>query len=322
MRGFVSFKYSNNNNINDIDSGGFAKLSKHCVCVRPENRRIIFPHIGYLNNNEKGVYAISTVNKAGNYNTIDFEWDTFNYTPLNVSLKSRANIFIDSTQNATYNTYTAPFIEYDGISSSALLLVKNSSLTYNYYINEATGYNNRDYYASQNTASGIYPGSSISYINDIPNIYSNDIRIWVVNVASNLETRGHSNVSLNKDNRCMFEKDGDTHNYTYPSQCSLINTQEYDLLLKGDNFDGAKVILRGSAIDKYDMYEHLDIPSSTYISNIDRCFIDIKVSRSSVLNKTDWKTTALCISPVSEIDRVEDMHIELIDGMWVGDKII
>lgn len=324
MGGFVSFKYSNNNNISNIDRGGFAKLGEHCVCVRPENRYVIFPHIGYLNNNEKGVHAISTVNNAGNYNALDFEWDTFNYTPLNISSKSRTSIIIysDQTSKSTYNTYTTPFIEYNGISSSTLQLVRNNVLYYDYYINEATGYNNSDYYASQNTASGIYPCSSISYINDIPNIYSNDTRIWVVNAASNLETRGHNNVSLNKDNRCMFERDGDTHNYTYPSQCSLINTQEYDLLLKGDNFDDAKVILRGSTIDKYDIYEHLDIPSSTYISNMDRCFVDIKVSRSSVLNKTDWKSTVLYLSPVSEIDRMEDMHIELIDGMWMSDKIV
>lgn len=324
MGGFVSFKYSDSTiNINNIDSGGFAKLGEHCVSVRPENRYVLFSHIGYLNTNKKSIYVISTVNKDGNYNTLDFEWDEFNYTPLNISYISRNNIVVDSSYNdATYNVYNTPFIEYDGISSNTLQLVKDNVFQDDYYINEATGYNNIDYYASQNTASGIYPGSSISYINDVPNIYSNNTRIWVVNVASNLETRGRSNVSLNRDNRCMFEKDGDVHNYTYPSQCSLINNQEYDLLLAGDDFDDAKVILRGSAIDKYDICEHLSTPTSTYISNIDRCFVDIKVSRSSVLNENNWKSTALCVSPVSEIDRIEDMHIELIDGMWIGDEIL
>lgn len=305
----VSFRYESNGNLAFIKPnrfiGAFVKIGSRAVAVQPDTRRILFPHIGYPT--APGTHAIS-IESYGGSAMGNFEWEAFDVSKFSDALNFT---FIDG---ATKNTEWFPTNDstYKPVHAR---LYNITGHPFDYYTNGILG-KDKNTDLLQSTATTIYPGTDMEYIHDVPVLHSNDKRIWVSDIASHLETRGTSPLDLKRDNRAMYEKDGDGK-YDYPTVAAIANNHDAAKLLLGDTFESAKTILMGYLDDKDDIYQHIAKPSSTYVSNINRAFLILRVMRGHLTTGDVWETNALDTSAVEEIDRLDDGHLELIDGMWV-----
>ena len=292
-------------------SGAFVKIGSGAVSVQPDKRRILFPHIGYPES--PGTHAIAIMPHSS-MSMGGFVWEAFNTSSFGDALEFT---FIEgSTKNTSW--YPSNDNTYRHIHAR---LYNVTGYPFDYYINGMLG-KDVDTDLIQSTSTTIYPGASMSYIHDVPALHANNTRIWISDIASHLETRGVNNVSLIADNRSMYEKDGDAA-YDYPTSCAMINNHDASKLIDNDTFTTAKTILLGYLDDKEDLYKHINKPVSAYMSSMRREFLSIRVMRPYIITPSSaseklWKSNALDVSVPEEVDRIDDGHIELIDGMWVS----
>jgi hypothetical protein len=307
----VSFRYESNENRAFVKPhrfiGAFVKIGSRTVAVQPDTRRILFPHIGYPT--APGTHAISIKSYMGERAMGKFEWEAFEVSNFSDALDFT---FIDGT---TKNTSWFPSNDNTTYKPLHARLYNITGHPFDYYTNGMLG-KESDTDLLQSTSTTIYPNTDMGYIHDVPVLHSNDKRIWVSDIASHLETKDNASISLKRDNRAMYEKDGDGK-YDYPTVAAMVNNHDAAKLLIGDTFEDAKTILMGYLDDKDDIYQHIAKPTSSYVSNINRAFLTLRVMRGHLLTEDEWKTNALDVAAVEEIDRLDDSHLELIDGMWV-----
>ena len=304
----VSFRYESNRNLAFVKPdrfiGAFVKIGSRAVAVQPDTRRILFPHIGYPT--AQGTHVISIESYMGSAMG-NFKWETFDASKFSDALDFT---FIDgATKNLSWfpsndNTYKPLHARLYNITGHP----------FDYYTNSMLG-KESDTNLLQSTSTTIYPNTNMGYIHDVPVLHSNDKRIWVSDIASHLETKDNASVSLLRDNRAMYEKDGDGK-YDYPTVAAMVNNHDAAKLLIGDTFEAAKTILMSYLDDKDDIFQHIAKPTASYVSNINRAFLTLRVMRGHLLTEDEWKTNALDTAAVEEIDRLDDSHLELIDGMW------
>ena len=285
----VSFRYESNRNLAFVKPdrfiGAFVKIGSRAVAVQPDTRRILFPHIGYPT--AQGTHVISIESYMGSAMG-NFKWETFDASKFSDALDFT---FIDgTTKNLSWfpsndNTYKPLHARLYNITGHP----------FDYYTNSMLG-KESDTDLIQSTSTTIYPNTAIGYIH--------------------LETKDNASISLLRDNRAMYEKDGDGK-YDYPTVAAMVNNHDAAKLLIGDTFEAAKTILMGYLGDKDDIFQYIAKPTASYVSNINRAFLTLRVMRGHLLTEDEWKTNALDVAAVEEIDRLDDSHLELIDGMWV-----
>lgn len=285
--------------------GSFVKIGDAAVSVQPLNRRILFPHIGYPATEDD--FAISIYGHGEN-DLGDFVWEKLNVSKFKQSIEFT---FID---NDIKNQSWYPSKD-DSLKPIHALLYNIPNIKGSHYINGLLGTTD-DTTALTTSSTTIRNGAVLDYLQSVPTFFSDNNHVWINYRLGCIDMIGESRRgALGLNNLNMFVR-----NSSYPTMSAVFNNQDLSKCIDNETYDTSTIILMGYG-DNFNIHKNIKSPTSSVNMTLTKTFVSIRVLLAHLYyraasNTSGWKSNVLDVCPAEEIDRLDNNHAELIDGMW------